>query len=147
MVKDLWPEDIGKVPVAIKTPASILKEQASLLGQKFKNTIMAEVWQTDEDWSLLPDDDYIRFNFLLYAPALKYRYKVFIMAYRIIDFYPVIVGVDDSIKKELGYTGPVNPREIRLESEVAFISFLEKLFASGKMKEILKSIVAHIQTK
>ncbi len=38
---DLWPETIGTVRV--KSPVAILREQASLLGQKTQNLVQAQV--------------------------------------------------------------------------------------------------------
>jgi hypothetical protein len=42
---DLWPEEIAKVK--IKSPVPILNEQASLLGQKTQNIILAEVSKSE----------------------------------------------------------------------------------------------------
>ena len=74
---DLWPEeiDIEKLP-SIITPISILKEQASLLGQKTKNIVEAEVKSTDAG------NSQISVTFNLVAPALnKYRYQLFCSHY------------------------------------------------------------------
>ena len=38
---DLWPKDISEI--SIKSPVAILREQASLLGQKTKGLVTAEV--------------------------------------------------------------------------------------------------------
>ena len=40
-MNDLWAEDIGVTTV--KTPVAILKEQASLLGNKTQNLVIGEV--------------------------------------------------------------------------------------------------------
>lgn len=49
---DLWPADIGEPN--IRTPVSILREQASLLGEKTNNIVEGQVAEitTDLVWTL-----------------------------------------------------------------------------------------------
>ena len=65
---DLW-GDIA--PSAVRTPASILREQASLLGAKTKNTIEGQV----ETWT---SGSKLYHSFNLVVPALdNYSYELF----------------------------------------------------------------------
>ena len=43
---DLWPEDIA-VYTKLRSPATILREQASLLGDRTQNLVEADVVQLD----------------------------------------------------------------------------------------------------
>ena len=66
-MNDLWAEDI--VTETVRTPVAILRGQASLLGKKTQNVILAEV---DSDVSRE-----FKHNFNIKVPALGY-YSYFV---------------------------------------------------------------------
>ena len=63
---DLWPDDIGR-RTKLKVPATILKEQGSLLGRKTDNLVTGEIFEVDRN--TLPKNDFA-YTFYLVAPAL-----------------------------------------------------------------------------
>ena len=62
---DLWPEDIGPIP-DLKSPVTILREQASLLGKKTNNLVEAELVQLE---AVISEDREFSYAFLIVAPA------------------------------------------------------------------------------
>ncbi len=122
--RDLWPDDI-KVDEMV-TPLSILKEQASLLGQKTQNLVEAEV-QTK------PLGADFSHSFFLVAPPLdNYRYKLFEIHHPI-DMYPVkIVDENGGIRYE--------PR-----SQDEFIAKLREVLTSEKTKSVIRALIAQSQ--
>jgi hypothetical protein len=120
----LWPEDIA-VTDAI-APATILKEQASLLGQRTQNLVEARV---SAERSFLVDFPFC-YNFALVAPALdNYRYDLFKIQHGL-DFYPVKIDFEDS-----GYPRIVGDEEQLMQQ-------LKVIFSSHRTKGIISSLIA-----
>lgn len=133
-MESLWPEEISKLE-AIKSPVSILKEQASSLGKMTKNILVGEIVPVEVSQ---PNSAY-RFNIL--APLLRnYRYTLFIVNYNILNMYPIYINLDEEIYKEVYYSSEKEPLKIDNESEL--ISNLTRIFRSNKVKQILKSLMA-----
>jgi hypothetical protein len=145
-MKDLWPNDIAQV--VNRTPVTILKEQASLLGSKTKNIVTAEVGQVDEDAT---SHDLI-YRFYIVAPALKnYHYRLFDISHPI-DLYPLTVFPDSSVADELIYGKPeflqaydlgANERHgsFQVQKEESFLALLEQIFAAQKTRRVIASIL------
>src|SRR5262245_38143551 len=112
---DLWPTDIEKAE-KLETPVSILKQQASLLGERTNQIVTAKVAQTDKDHGL-PDSDDFAYVFFIAAPALgNYRYRLFTVAHGI-ELYPLVFKLDTDIKAELS-PKPASPRfDLRVNSK------------------------------
>ena len=121
---DLWPNDIDIDTMPdITTPISMLKEQASLLGQKTKNIVEAEVKSRDAG------NGRISVSFNLVAPALnKYRYELFQISHHGIELYPVSLAFSNT-----SYTA---------QSPEQFIEHLKKIFANEKTKSVIQSLIA-----
>jgi hypothetical protein len=114
---DLWGEI---APSAVRTPATILREQASLLGSKTKNTIEAKV-DSRVSGSLL----YHSFN--LVVPALDhYTYELFQVSHDV-NLYPVHVGF---------------PFTVDLADEEAFVKWLGQKLSSAETKGIIGNLLA-----
>ncbi len=122
---DLWPEDIKVADMV--TPLSILKEQASLLGQKTQNLVEAEV-QTK------PLGAEFSHSFFLVAPPLdNYRYKLF-EVHHPIDLYPIkIVDENGGVRHEAN-------------SQDQFIGQLKEVLTSEKTKSVIKALIAQSQS-
>jgi hypothetical protein len=108
-MEDLWP-DFEKTP-SVKTPISIIKEQASKLREKTNDLVFADIDKNDKiNKIMLLDNDgkfdrYIypsfQYDFYLEAPGLDYRYKLLSIAHDIF-LYPVyFFNVDKDIRIEL----------------------------------------------
>ncbi len=125
--RDLWPQSIK---VARVSPATILKEQASFLGQKTKNIVIAEVWTRPVDQL-----DTISAVFVLIAPALdNYKFVLFTMRCKIENLYPVYIHSDT-----LGIDQTV------IENEAELFSALEQIFAHEKTMRVINSMLCQSQ--
>jgi hypothetical protein len=124
--RDLWPDDIGVVN-DISTPVGILKKQASLLGQKTKNLVEAEI-------KSLVDNNRFIYHFNLIAPALNYyQYHLFSIGHDV-AIYPLrlsFLAIDESYE---------------LDSQDELIEKLEFIFSHERTKRIIKSLIAQSQT-
>ena len=114
---DLWGEI---TPSAVRTPVSILREQAALLGSKTKNTIEGKV-ESRVSGSLL----YHSFN--LIVPALEnYTYELFQISHDV-NLYPIHVGF---------------PFTVDLANEEAFVKWLGQKLSSSETKGIIGNLLA-----
>lgn len=137
-MKDLWPDDIKAT--GIKPPVTILKEQATLLGEKTNNIVTASVLRSESRNLLSPvfGKDF-SYTFFIEAPALGgYRYALFSIGHSI-EIYPVYFDLDESIKKE--FIGPID-KEVSVDSEEEFLDILQGIFNSDKTKKVIGSILS-----
>jgi hypothetical protein len=113
---DLW-GDIA--PSAVRTPASILREQGSLLGAKTNHLIEGQV-----ETQISGRTFYHSFN--LVVPALEnYSYELF-KIYHGVNIYPVQVG----------------PPIDGLANEEAFVTWLGQKLSSPETKRIIGNLLA-----
>lgn len=116
-IADLWG---GFDPAEVRTPLSILRQQAALLGDKTKHLVEARV-NTYSSGS----DIYHAFN--LVVPALgNYTYELFRVDHGI-ELYPVTL---DSSHKFL-----------KLENEEAFVRWLSSCLSSETTKRIVSNLM------
>jgi hypothetical protein len=113
---DLWGDLITE---PVRTPITILKEQAALLGSKTHQMVMADV-KTEVD-----DEEFVH-AFELVVPSLQYyRYRLFTVQHSITQ-YPVLPA---------GTT-------IRLRDEEAFTNWLRGELSSNNTKRIIANLLA-----
>lgn len=129
--RNLWPEDIA-VTNAV-APVTILKEQASLLGERTKNLVEGSVVAPgivrDVDFLL---KDRFSYGFNLVAPALNnYRYRLFSISHGV-EFYPLTISGSEAL----------NSDELQVNNEEEFFKALETIFSSEKTKRIIGSLIA-----
>jgi hypothetical protein len=131
---DLWAEDISVS--TLRPPVVILREQASLLGQKTKNIVTAEVRSST-------DKKNITHSFFIVAPALdNYRYGLFSIVHNNIELYPVYLDSDWDMMCELYGENFANQGEnIKIDSEDEFIDILGKILKSKKTKRVVHSLL------
>ncbi|MBI1927487.1 hypothetical protein HYR99_25005 [Candidatus Poribacteria bacterium] len=124
-IPNLWPDDIA-ISNNLRAPVTILRQQATLLGEKTQNLVVAEVSSENRNGSFW-------YGFNLVAPALgNYRFRLFSIIHNI-DFYPVEIdffAVDGIVK---------------VESEKAFLEELRKLLSSEETKRIIRALIAQSQ--
>ena len=150
---DLWPDDLDAAIAEMRSPLSILKEQASLLGAKTKNIVKAKVVRTRNSTSLLkPPRNLLAsinpgqnvsgmtfwFAFLIHSPALgDYQYRLFEVSYGV-EFYPVRLHIDEAIVREL----QVDPeQEIVVDDEAAFVDILSRILKSQRTRQVIQAIL------
>lgn len=119
-VKNLW----GEIPVesTIKTPVTILREQATILSDKTSKLLLGEVKQ-------LPfPEDIFAYELRVVAPALSnYSYSI-LSIYHDIKLYPL----------ELMSSG----RSINCHDEDAFYSALEMELSSERVHKVIVSLLS-----
>lgn len=115
---DFWGD---LAPAGVRTPLSILREQAALLGTKTKNLVEATV-------TTRTDDDLFVHYFNLIVPALdNYTYGLFAISHAI-DLYPV----------------RVRSRGLSLPSEEAFLDWLQQELSSDKTRRIVTNLLSQV---
>ena len=142
MVEDLWPEVES---AKIRTPASILKEQASLLGQKTKNLVEGLVIGNEKGGDL-------SYSFFLVAPALSsYRYLLFTMSHDI-RMYPLFIHMEEEILAEVNpkqyekwgtvasFYAPTHQEKVKNEAE--FFALLKRIFSATKTKQLIAAMLS-----
>jgi hypothetical protein len=121
----LWPEDIAVTDVV--APVVILKEQASLLGQRTQNLVEARVHPGQARYSEYP----FVYYFELVAPALdNYRYRLFEISHGV-EFCPVRIEFEEF---DESYHDAISENE--------FMAELAKIFSSERTKRIVSSLIA-----
>ena len=123
---DLWPDIHAAKP---RTPLSIMKQQAVMLGKHTSNLLEAEV-TTD-----IYDGDF-RHRFVIAVPALDYRYELFTVSHDPM-LYPITVS---SVRYE-NYTG-----RSKLQNEQEFVDWLKSVLNSDETKRILASLLAQAES-
>jgi hypothetical protein len=132
---DLWPSDLGTVTT--KSPLTVLREQASMLGTKTKNIVKARIVRalSQSVSGSLP----FNYEFLIHAPALdNYSYRLFIIRYDV-DLYPVKFELDQAIAEEMA----VNREQGLIASgEEEFTQILARIFGSRKTRNVIHAILS-----
>jgi hypothetical protein len=118
---DLWGEI---VPLAERTPVSILREQAALLGQKTKNLMEARVITSSRG------DGTLMHSFTLVVPSLSYSFQLFQVYHKLTSLYPLRVS---DMKEEL-------------PTEQAFIDWLGSRLSSPETKKLIGNLLAQVTT-
>jgi hypothetical protein len=121
--QSLWPDFTAEL---MKSPATILREQAGYLAEKTKNVLQAEVRISENK-----KDEFI-FSFIIIAPALKnYRYSLLQISYGI-ACYPVIIYHTT----ESGITVP----HYQLKDEEEFVNYVRKVLNDPHTINIIASL-------
>jgi hypothetical protein len=150
-IEDLWPSDIAGIKT--DSPIVLLQEQAAKLGSKTHNVVTAELATSTLAVNFLNNKDFAT-SFLLVAPAINYRFKLFTVNYDI-SFYPIGFGFDTHLGKEVLSKIPATDKSrFRLESvlleetpmvfvanEIDFIAILRVVFNADRTKRIVSALV------
>jgi hypothetical protein len=118
---DLWP---ALPHVKLRTPVSILREQAALLGHKTKNLLEAEV--STNTWH-----GELRHSFKIVAPALDYSFELFSVTHGL-DLYPILgQRANEAVAT-------------RLEDEAAFIVWVREQLSSERTLRLIQALLAQV---
>jgi hypothetical protein len=129
--RNLWPEDIAVTDAV--APVSLLREQASLLGERTKNLVEGSVVTpgTVRGVDRFSKDQF-SYGLDLVAPALNnYRYRLFSISHGV-EFYPLTISGSEAL----------NSDEFQVNNEEEFLKALETIFSSEKTKGIIASLIA-----
>ncbi|WP_462250908.1 hypothetical protein [Ferruginibacter sp.] len=117
---DLWPE-FGQIE-KIRSPKTIMIEQANFLNEKTKNVLSAKVETSSSSTS---SQELIQF-FKIYVPALNnYNFSLFYVRHKVI-FYPLVIGLD-------GVQFPI-------DDEPQFVEKLIEIFNSTTTLKIIRTL-------
>jgi hypothetical protein len=145
---DLWPTDIGAAE--FRAPVTILKEQASLLGQKTQQIVSASVAssrggtiahssKTVKQKALEYD---FRHDFYIVAPAIaNYRYRLFTIMHNI-EPYPCVFLLDEDLLRELGFWMDGKTVTVTAADEEQFIFALARIFKAEKTRRVIAALLA-----
>ncbi|MCX6592454.1 MAG: hypothetical protein NTZ56_13110 [Acidobacteria bacterium] len=124
---DLWGPEISTVTE--RSPLSILKEQAALLGEKTKGVVVAEVRTHSSEGEICHE-------FRVVAPALDYSFVLFSLSGGGAELYPLKVLSNSTEKLK-----PLGDRR-SLRDEAALLSFLKAALSSEKAKRVVSALIA-----
>lgn len=144
-VENLWPMDIRATSKQL-SPVAILKRQASLLGERTKNIVEAEVETKAAD-----HQKKLQHWFYLVAPALDfYKYPLFRVEHSPTQFYPLMIIVSSSaetsttgnrLSKFDGITRREQVKMLSVKSEAEFTAHLKTIFAADETKKVIQSLI------
>jgi hypothetical protein len=121
-LQNLWPDEFGVTET--KSPAAILREQATFLGQMTKNLVIGQVGSESLNGRFYH-------NLYLVAPALgNYRYALVAVSHDI-ELYPALVAFEFAS----------GDREREANSEEDLQSVLKAVFATDKTKRVVNSLL------
>ncbi|MFX1255761.1 MAG: hypothetical protein ACFFCZ_29420 [Promethearchaeota archaeon] len=135
MTESLWPDEIGKED--IKTPVSILKEQASMLGEKTKNIVIASVGREESRST----KQTFRFSFNIEVPKISYKESLFSISYAV-ELYPVRFYLDENLKTELGFA---KKEDVQAKSEEEFTFHLKNIFGAERTRRLIGSLLSQVE--
>jgi hypothetical protein len=117
--EDFWPANLEDA--TLRTPVTVLREQAALLGPKTQQLVVAEVASTSSSANFMH-------TFYLAVPTLdNYRYELFRIQHGIL-LYPV-VGIYRSIQTQLS-------------SEEHLKDWLKKVLTSNETVRLIQALLA-----
>ncbi|MDM8553558.1 hypothetical protein QUF75_02375 [Desulfococcaceae bacterium HSG7] len=139
---DLWPPEIANE--RIKTPVMILREQASLLGEKSGNLVQGEVVGDNNN----PKN--LIYYFYVVAPTLgNYRYQLFALEHETIT-YPLKIHVEELILDEIRTDVKTDSKTdnfmeyeiIHVDNEAGLIETLKAIFRSNRTRRIITALMS-----
>src|SRR6185436_9770992 len=128
--RNLWPDDIAVTDAV--APVSLLKEQASLLGERTKNLVEGRVTPGLGKGAAFLIAGRFNYDFDLVAPALNnYRYHLFSISHGV-ELYPLTISGTEALDSE----------DIQVNNEEEFLNELKRIFSFEKTKRIISSLIA-----
>lgn len=133
---DLWPDDVKGL--RLRTPETVLREQASLLKNKTNGIVLAGVSEVEISNE---NAEFLIYHFFIIAPRLEdYRFRLFAASYNM-DLYPVIFELDEELREELKEQLGEWKEPLTAESEQQLESILREIFHSKKTRLVIGSLL------
>ena len=144
---DLWPNELSTV--VQRSPLTILKEQASLLGEKTQNIVIAVLENFGMLGPLTVRNYPFKYGFVLTCPALgDYRFRLFSIGFDI-DIYPVRFGLDSDVAEEIiedTHVEPCKNGTYQASNEEEFIEILKRIFSSRKAVQVIRALLSQAKS-
>lgn len=118
---DFWGEI---APAQVRTPVSIMREQAALLGKKTQNLIEAVV-----KTRTTPFDQFTHSFLLLVPPLDGYQYELFRIEHGV-EMYPVTVAAGLQVE--------------RLDNEQQFVDWLKRKLSDPETKQLIGNLLGMV---
>lgn len=143
-VENLWPPDVAASTKRL-SPVAILRQQATLLGQRTKNIVEAEVETKGTDFQRR-----LQHWFYLVAPGLDfYKYPLFLVEHDPTKFYPLKIvwwnkigsGTPSANKRTSLAERAKAKKELSADSEETFKAHLKRIFADDQTKGVIQSLI------
>lgn len=129
---DLWPDEISTGQ--IKAPIAVLREQATALGRKTQNVVVAEIEQSGANYGRQ-----IALTFVLKAPALgDYRFKLFQVTYDPAELYPLFIESEVPLSEN-------KDDRLKADNEHDLLAALKQIFSAPKTVRAIQAIRAQSQ--
>lgn len=123
--QSLWPD--FKIET-VRSPKTILKEQAGYLAEKTGNILSADVSTNRYKSS-------VTHEFFVIAPILNnYRYTLFSVNHPIVGYYPVMFNTYDITS--------MKEKKLEARSEEEFIALLSQVFSDPETIKIISSLLS-----
>jgi hypothetical protein len=122
VVRNLWPNDFGQEETL--APVAILRQQGNALGERTQNIIIGRVNTHGNAVTFLHD-------FILFCPPLAYQVPILRVQHQL-EFYPATITPDGQ-------------EPVTAADPDDFSDKLAKVFASEKVKKIIRSLLAQSQ--
>ncbi len=150
---DLWPNELSTVDQ--RSPLTILKEQASLLGEKTQIIVIAELENFTLKGPLRARKYPFKYSFMLTCPALgNYRFRLFSIAHDV-SMYPVSFDLDQDVAQEI-FQGELIIKDVQVEpgkdgtfrasNEEEFIEILKRIFSSRKALQVIRALLSQAKS-
>lgn len=131
--QNLWP-DFAIEP--LKSPRTILKEQAGYLMAKTNNVLSAAV-ETNHY------KERISHEFYVVAPALNnYRYRLFSVSHEIVGYYPITITSEIVLYGEHDDDTEIVYNPTKAKNEEEFMSLLSNVFKNPGNVRIISSLLS-----
>jgi hypothetical protein len=144
---DLWPNELSTVDQ--RSPLTILKEQASLLGEKTQNIVIAVLENFIRGGPLTKRIYPFKYKFVLTCPALgNYRFRLFSSGYDIY-MYPVCFDLDSDVAQEIREKTHIEPGKngsFQASNEEEFIEILKRIFSSRKAVQVIRALLSQAKS-
>ncbi len=125
-IPDLWPDDI--VAAAEPSPATVLRQQGYLLGQKTRNFVVGEVKSSGSATEF-------NHEFWISAPLLNVRVRLLWVQHGL-QFYPAKVRVFQ-IKDHTAQRGSYDAADLG-----QFTAIIKSILADDDVRELIRSLTS-----
>ena len=147
--KSLWPN----IDSAGKTPVTHLREQAQCLKQETKDLVQGWVSPLELEWSGedIETKKSVHHMFFLRVPVLDdYLYKLFSIRQEGDDNYPLIMGLDEDVAKNVAKTLKrkklkVYGTTVIVDNEEQYLEALKAVFAADRTQELIMELMSDAQ--
>lgn len=145
-MKSLWP-DLNLNKEDRESPAKVLTEQSEILNKMTNGMLRGKLMErryspTSDDIKMLP----FAFNFRIESDFLNNYSFELLSLYHDIEIYPVYIDLDKLVLEELVKNKVFEGKSkeffrITIHDQNSFIDFLETVFGTIRVQNVLRSII------